>query len=162
MTSENRHLVFVYGTLKNGEPNFQWLCNPHHGSAKFLGKVKTKKRWPLVIASRYNVPYLLYCEEKGKNVIGEVYEVNDRMLEKLDELENHPTYYERKQEDVCIIQSTSFEGTATAGDCLRVWMYFLKNYKPELLNLPYHEDYSSKGPHGLEYMESDDSDPEDI
>ncbi|XP_076309943.1 gamma-glutamylaminecyclotransferase-like [Tachypleus tridentatus] len=156
MTSENYHLVFVYGTLKNGEPNFQWLCNTDHGFAKYLGKAKTKKQWPLVIASRYNVPYLLYCEEKGKvNCFGEVYKVNDRMLQNLDKLENHPTYYERMQEDVCIIQSC--EGSATTGDCkencLRVWMYFLKNYKPELLNLPYLEEYSSKGPHGLEYVE---------
>ena len=51
--------IFVYGTLKRGEPNHHWLANTAHGFQEFLGAARTQKRFPLVIASRYNVPYLL-------------------------------------------------------------------------------------------------------
>ncbi len=40
---------------------------------EFLGAARTVKRFPLVIASRYNVPYLLDKEEEGHCVEGEVY-----------------------------------------------------------------------------------------
>lgn len=59
------HLVFVYGTLKKGEPNHDVLEKVTEGTATFIDKAKTVKKWPLVIASRYNIPYLLYSEGRG-------------------------------------------------------------------------------------------------
>lgn len=59
------HLVFVYGTLKTGEPNHDVIVKRTEGIARFIGKAKTLKKWPLVIASRYNIPYLLHSEGKG-------------------------------------------------------------------------------------------------
>lgn len=65
-TSEKAsHLIFVYGTLKKGEPNYDLIEKRTEGIATFIGKAKTVKKWPLVIASRYNIPYLLHCEGKG-------------------------------------------------------------------------------------------------
>lgn len=52
-------MMFVYGTLKRGEPNHHWMTNPDNGVAWFVGVGKTAVKYPLVIASRYNVPFLL-------------------------------------------------------------------------------------------------------
>ena len=51
--------VFVYGTLKRGEPNHYLISNSENGYAKFLGLGKTLKKYPLVIATKYNIPFLL-------------------------------------------------------------------------------------------------------
>ena len=40
----------------------------------------------------------------GHNICGEVYEVDDKMLGKLDELEDHPNYYERRLEKVSMME----------------------------------------------------------
>ncbi|KFM65303.1 Gamma-glutamylaminecyclotransferase, partial [Stegodyphus mimosarum] len=154
------HLVFVYGTLKKGEPNFDLLKSATKGEAIYKGKARTVKKWPLVIASRFNIPFLLYQEDVGKHVIGELYQVDDSMLTELDILECHPKYYTRMIESVELITN---ENEPSEGKILKSWIYFLKNFRPELLELPHLEEYSSKGPHGLEYVSSEDtSDPEDI
>lgn len=62
MTHKSNHLVFVYGTLKKGEHNHYLI---EEGTATFLGTAKTVKKWPLIIASRYNIPYILHSEGKG-------------------------------------------------------------------------------------------------
>lgn len=53
------HRVFVYGTLKRGEPNHGIIKDVANGYAKFLGVGKTTTSYPLVIATKYNIPFLL-------------------------------------------------------------------------------------------------------
>ncbi len=53
------HRVFVYGTLKKGQPNDHRLSNPSLGTTKFVGQAKLNERYPMVIASKYNIPFLL-------------------------------------------------------------------------------------------------------
>lgn len=43
--------VFVYGTLKVGEPNYHWLSNLENGVANFIGAGTTVKKFPLVIGT---------------------------------------------------------------------------------------------------------------
>lgn len=62
--------IFVYGTLKHGEPNHFILQNPENGNSSYLGKARTSKRWPLVIASQYNIPYLLFVDGTGMVTYG--------------------------------------------------------------------------------------------
>ena len=50
--------VFVYGTLKRNEPNNHWF-KEENGIAKFICTGKTTNKFPLVIGSRYNIPFLL-------------------------------------------------------------------------------------------------------
>ncbi|KAG8236472.1 hypothetical protein J437_LFUL016972 [Ladona fulva] len=144
------HKVFVYGTLKRGEPNHNWITDPNNGKAVFLGNGKTKKRFPLIIGTRYNIPFLLYGADKGHNVLGEIYEVDEAMLGKLDELEDHPTFYERQIEEIQKINSEVSPENFHSVNC---WVYFLKNFRPELLNSPMLQCYQSKGDHGLPYLE---------
>lgn len=58
--TNQRHKVFVYGTLKKGEPNHQWFSHDNKGYYKFLYEAKTKDKYPLIIATEYNIPFLLY------------------------------------------------------------------------------------------------------
>ena len=60
------HRVFVYGTLKRGQPNYHLLTDPSKGASKWLGAAKLEKRYPLVVASQFNVPFLLDQEGEGK------------------------------------------------------------------------------------------------
>lgn len=69
------------------------------------------------------------------------------MLAKFDELECHPDYYTRIQEEVQMISKNG-----SNGKLIRPWIYFLKNFRQELLALPYLDDYSSDGSHGLKYV----------
>lgn len=51
--------VFVYGTLKRGEPNNSLISNKENGYAKLIGLGKTLLKYPLVIATKYNIPFML-------------------------------------------------------------------------------------------------------
>lgn len=128
----SRHLVFLYGTLRQDKANHYRLLDPANGEARFLGLATTVEKYPLVIASRYNIPYLLAAPGHGKNVHGEVYEVDDLMLQKCDELEDHPTYYERK------VTKMRMDESGKEVDC---WVYLLHRYKPYMMELPFLDDY---------------------
>ncbi|KAJ2938347.1 hypothetical protein O0L34_g13269 [Tuta absoluta] len=141
------HKVFVYGTLKRNEPNHHWLTDSGKGHSKFLAEGSTKTKYPLIIATKYNIPFLLHNPGDGYHVKGEIYEVDDKMLGNLDILEDHPKYYVREIDDILVKNGDTTE-------TVQAWVYFLKKFKPNLLSREKMEDYSSKGPHGLVYMES--------
>ncbi|XP_018021565.1 putative gamma-glutamylcyclotransferase CG2811 [Hyalella azteca] len=156
-------LVFVYGTLKAGEPNHHWLTDPRNGRARLLGRARTVDTFPLVIASRYNIPYLLRAPGVGEHVEGEVYEVDERMLAQLDVLEDHPKYYEREIRRVTLTPqageatpltpaSETTPPTAASEATVDAWVYLLPSFKPAMLDLPRLKSYSASGPHGLAYM----------
>ena len=46
--------VFVYGTLKRNEPNHHYLA-----SSTFVNTATTATKFPLVIASKYNIPFAI-------------------------------------------------------------------------------------------------------
>lgn len=62
--------VFVYGTLKHGQPNHYWLTDTKNGSAEFVTHGKTNNIFPLVIGTQYNVPFLLNKPGVGRNIKG--------------------------------------------------------------------------------------------
>ena len=65
---ELRHRVFVYGTLKSGQPNHK-LMNIHElGHRQLIGTARTDVEFPLVIATRWNLPFLLYAPGHGQVV----------------------------------------------------------------------------------------------
>ncbi|XP_046669482.1 putative gamma-glutamylcyclotransferase CG2811 isoform X2 [Homalodisca vitripennis] len=143
--------VFVYGTLKTGEPNHHWLTKPENGHSKLVGEGMTLVKYPLVIASRYNIPFLLDVPGIGHNVSGEVYEIDEKMLSNLDILEDYPSYYTRRLETIVMKAEGSIQE--------QCWTYFLNGHKPHLLELPTMASYSSLGDHGLQYMERYRRDP---
>lgn len=67
MSSEcNLSPIFVYGTLKQGQPNHYLLSNQAGTQPCFLGKALTSDHWPLVIGSPYHIPFLLDRRGTGK------------------------------------------------------------------------------------------------
>lgn len=94
--SETLRRVFLYGTLKVGHKNHYLLQDKSNGLAKFLCKASTPVRYPLVVATKYNIPFLLNRPNQGNYVTGEVFEIDDKMLETLDKLEDTGNYYERE------------------------------------------------------------------
>ncbi|XP_055475195.1 gamma-glutamylaminecyclotransferase isoform X3 [Psammomys obesus] len=87
--------VFVYGTLKRGQPNHKVMLDRSHGSAVFRGRGCTVESFPLVIAGEHNIPWLLNLPGKGRCVAGEIYEVDEKMLGFLDDFEGCPSMYQR-------------------------------------------------------------------
>lgn len=83
-----RHRVFVYGTLLTGERNHYLMS-----SARLLGAASTPPLYDLLDLEDY--PALV---ANGETVVhGEVYEIDEATLERLDALENHPDYYQRRE-----------------------------------------------------------------
>lgn len=57
--------VFVYGTLKRNQPNFEVVKNEKNGIALFSSEAISIQAYPLVIGTKYNIPFLLYKENLG-------------------------------------------------------------------------------------------------
>jgi len=57
--------VFVYGTLKQNQPNHYHLNDPKNGCAVFRSIARTAEKYPLVISTKYNIPFLLQNESVG-------------------------------------------------------------------------------------------------
>lgn len=87
--------LFVYGTLKSSEASHSVLQNTTNGYSKFWCKATTTIKMPLVIGTRYHIPFLLNKRGVGNYVTGEIYEVDDQMMEVLDHLEDCQRLYKR-------------------------------------------------------------------
>lgn len=99
-TSSLLHRLFVYGTLKSGQPNHNILRDSTNGLAKYWCKATTTTKMPLVIGTRYNIPFLLNKPGVGSYVTGEIYEVDDKMMNILDNLEDCQRIYKRAIQDM--------------------------------------------------------------
>ncbi|VDK73580.1 unnamed protein product [Onchocerca ochengi] len=138
-------LVFVYGTLKRGEPNASILADPATGTQKFVGTGKTVNAYPLIIASEFNIPFCLNKPGIGNRINGELYEVDQQKLKVLDEFEQHPTFYRRQSEQIEMDHN---------GAIVTAWIYMLPKWKPSLLQSAsnYLVTYHSNGPHNRPYV----------
>jgi gamma-glutamylcyclotransferase (GGCT)/AIG2-like uncharacterized protein YtfP len=114
-----RHLVFVYGTLKRGHGNHHWLAE-----AVFLGESS------LHDAVLHDLgPFPMAIEGDGA-VQGEVYAVDDAGLARLDRLEGTPRLYGRHHR--------------TLADGRRAWVY-LGQWR-QVRNVPRIADGCWRGP----------------
>lgn len=84
------HRLYVYGTLKKG----------HYFHNEYLGEDKSKYLGPVTAGLDYSLyidglPHLV-IEKTDKPVKGELYEVDDDVLKRIDDLEGHPNVYFRE------------------------------------------------------------------
>lgn len=91
-------LVFVFGTLKQGFPNF----GTNRGT-RVAGVFRTRERHPLYLVGERHVPWLIDSPGTGEQVAGEVYAVDAAALAAMDELEGvgRADGYERRPLRVC-------------------------------------------------------------
>jgi len=109
-------LVFVYGTLKRNHGNHRIL---NDGRAEFLGVVATFQPHRLFVSG---LPYLVEGTRENpgkKQVIGELFKVDTPTMERLDRLEGHPSFYERR-----LSEFVYADRRAPDGNRLKAWVYF--------------------------------------
>lgn len=116
----NRHLVFVYGSLKSGCYN-----NLHLATATPMGPARTVERYLLLDGRAF--PFLInpaHLAAKADlsgwigHVKGELYAVDDATLATLDRLESHPRFYKREEVAVTFAEPA-------VGVQAMPWVYFL-------------------------------------
>ena len=74
--------VFVFGTLKEGFPNYKI-----NKGSRLEGNYLTKNRYPLYLVGKRFSPWLMLDKGNGHNVRGQVFTVNDATLVDMDKLE---------------------------------------------------------------------------
>lgn len=77
---QDMKLIFVYGTLKRGGSN-------HHvmNGQRFVTEARTEGRYALYDLGGY--PGMVLSDDDPLSIMGEVWEVDDQGLQRLDELE---------------------------------------------------------------------------
>jgi gamma-glutamylaminecyclotransferase len=111
-----RHLIFVYGTLMEGEGNWSWALAP--ASPFFLAQ--TQPAFELRHLGGF--PGMI----RGDRVVqGEVFEIDDEQLRQIDRLEGHPTFYRREE---IMVQPLNEAGFAT-GDAVPVSTYIYQGHR---------------------------------
>jgi gamma-glutamylcyclotransferase (GGCT)/AIG2-like uncharacterized protein YtfP len=120
-----KHKVAVYGSLLSGFGNHTYFLE---GDATKLSETKTASD-EYVMVSLGGFPGVIDCtsEAKGK-ILVEIYEVDSETLRRLDGLEGHPNFYERKLLD--------FEDGTTA------WMYIYQGSRGGAIEKDSNGDYS--------------------
>ncbi len=59
------HKIFTYGTLKVGQPNNYLMNDASKGKSRFISHAVTVLKYPLVVATTYNIPFLLDVPGQG-------------------------------------------------------------------------------------------------
>lgn len=95
------HLVFVFGTLKEGFPNF-----PTNRGLRRPGEFVTVERFPLYLIGERMSPWMIASPGQGLAVRGQVFAVSDQVLAAVDNLEriHEPDGYRRLQ--IAVIPTT--------------------------------------------------------
>jgi gamma-glutamylaminecyclotransferase len=104
------HKLFVYGSLKRGFGNHELLKN-----SKFLGAYDTSDA-NYQMFSFGGFPGVIALDEQDRHhyILGELYEVDDATLARVDMLEGNGHFYTRK-----IIELSETD------DIVEAWMYLL-------------------------------------
>lgn len=119
MAAKNEYFLFVYGTLKQGYPNSDYLAH-----ADFLGdfEVDSCKLYEMEYMPAL-VPYdVMSNEAKKARVKGELYCVSLAHLVNIDKLEGHPRLFERVQ--LCWVELTPSRHVCVQA---YIWMHDVKD-----------------------------------
>jgi gamma-glutamylcyclotransferase (GGCT)/AIG2-like uncharacterized protein YtfP len=106
-------LLFVYGTLKSGFTNWRRYLSlaEDHGAARLVALGRTHETFPLVVRPASMLPatcgpVLMDQPGRGQQVSGELWLIDERTLEAMDELEGVKRgYYYRRSVSVSLLPS---------------------------------------------------------
>lgn len=123
--------AFVYGTLKYGYPNNFLLRE-----ADLIGEAITKSKNFIMWCEEY-FPYVKYSKSsinlktrrnnitlKPGHILGELYQIDKKILKSLDILEGHPDFYKRAKVDITLLDYYS--------NPIKSWIYLIPN-NPEYI-----------------------------
>ncbi|MEX1166904.1 MAG: gamma-glutamylcyclotransferase family protein [Hydrogenophaga sp.] len=110
-----RALIFVYGTLKEGFPNF-----PFNPGRRVAGNFRTRQRFPFYVvrlSGEDRAPWLMNQPGQGVQVSGQVFEVGAATLQAMDVFEEvgQPSGYVRVEVELEAIDQN--------GEVLRAHVY---------------------------------------
>lgn len=90
--------IFVFGTLKQGFPNYQ-----HNTGAHIPGHFQMRESYPLYLVGKRQSPWLVDNPGYGNRVYGELFDVDSAALGAMDTLErvSDPDGYTRQTVQVC-------------------------------------------------------------
>lgn len=100
--------TFCYGTLQRDKHNHHFMAG-----AKFLGEYYTTKDFTLFVNG---LPFL--SKIPGQGCLGELYKINKNILQRLDRLEGHPSWYRREIIPVYDIET---------GNMVEAWAYLMSH-----------------------------------
>lgn len=87
----NKTRVFVYGTLKEGHGNHEYLLAGNPGVQK-LGRCYVTGDFDMYSNGAFPI-VTMGDSDRQTHIVGEVYEVDEDTLDALDALEGHPDWY---------------------------------------------------------------------
>ena len=108
---DDHHYIFVYGTLRVGQTYHNLL-----GGRSPISTTHTSPEFDLVCLGEY--PAMM--TDGQTSVTGEVYQIDDHTLAKLDVLEDHPHFYQRQYVKVTFNNEVH-----------QVWIYLLPRLRFE-------------------------------
>jgi len=104
--------LFVYGSLKHGFGNHNYFL----GNVRYLGScVTTKRSYQMVNLGAF--PGVIEVSKNGNLILGELFEIDNRTLDRVDRLESNGSFYTRKLVEV-----------VGSDDPVEAWMYLLPEY----------------------------------
>ena len=115
----NNHLVFVYGSLKSGFCNHRVI---ESDNSTLVAQAKTQDGNFMMVS--YGVYPAVYRDNDGFAISGELYEVDNAIMARLDQLESNGRFYRRELVDV-VVDDDSLENPT-----VKAWMYLLLREPP--------------------------------
>ena len=133
------NLLFSYGTLRKSRVN-------HHALSghRLIGTATTVEKYPFVVTTSFNVPFVLNKKGTGLRVVGELYSVSEDW-NVLDRFEQVPLLYSREAVQVKLEN----------GEILEAQIYMLNDFREELLNEKFISDYVTEESRELIFPNAD-------
>ena len=134
--------LFVFGTLKQGFPNYEVGMN----GLRVVGRCRTCEAYPLVVAGQWFSPVLIFEAGIGCRVFGELFEVDDAALERLDFFEHvHlPMGHNRLKIAIEMVASVSVSasGSGSSGEgVLDAWAYMKNRNQLQVIHSELTDEY---------------------
>ncbi|XP_054152504.1 putative gamma-glutamylcyclotransferase CG2811 [Oppia nitens] len=123
--------------MKIDEVNHHYIANGKgNGSYRYIGRAKTADKWPLLVLTKYRMPCLLYKQNIGKQIYGDVLCTCDKLRDHLDYMESLPGFFKYDRYEIPVLLD---DGTVHMA-----WTYFISDFKQELLELDTIDNYNSE------------------